>query len=471
MTRFINQQADATIQSLAFSRMGRQHYCFMHLPAHADSAALTAWLSRPEIGQEILSQTPEAGGTLLVMRGTANPEMFLETLGARGEYFTAEAAAKKPFTPWKWRGYLGMTGQGLQLISGLKNSHNRTEQAAVVGFAVSNLLANLMNIVFGAQKKTDPHQLLALKNRFNETLAPHLAEGEKPPDVNTTHLSDPGRDNPRQPWGDRAKAFMQRHSVSIGDIALRVIGSIFLVVPITHIKPAWQSWRSGGTLKEISTIAANHNHATLKAGLIMLFGKALSFCSKEPDPYNPMPQTMLGRIREKVTFPLSSVIEASAMGYMAHDRFTRKDKLTGKPAADLLGGTGSSIFVGGFAVRLFAPYGTREVNMPELIAHIGHGLAKLPPEKIPDMLARTSQQLAAHFANNEMDIATIYTQLANDLVQHHHLILKPTPMATASAHTHHGPTTSRPPHTLPATATHEGRVQEIVKHANMNRVA
>lgn len=110
---------------------------------------------------------------------------------------------------------------------------------------------------------------------------------------------------------------------------------------------------------------------------------------------------------------------------------------------DYPGAIGNAVFVGGYGIRLAAPYGARQVQIPELAAHMADSLATLPPEKIPGQLAEMSRHLARHFEGNQnVSLAQIYTQTTKELARQHHIHLpavseqshalpKPLPLPTA----------------------------------------
>lgn len=426
MTTYNNLRADSPIRSVELSspKLG-YNTAFFHLADDANAENVKAWLSE-QAGQTVISQATIEGHTLLITRGNHSQDMLLATLKERGDNFQ-EPKVEKKFNPWKWRGITSIVGQSLQLFSSWKGSKPGSADRAAIGlFASTNLVANITNITFGSQKKEDPHQLRALKERFNETLVQHLPEGQTlfSPDENRAALRPVEKNS--DSLGKKVHSVARKYSVSGGEIGLRFFGASSLSFPITKWKKGFETFSKSGAKDAFKEIR-NDNPITFKVGLITVLGKIISFCSKEPDPYNPKAPSTLDKIREKVTFPLSSVVEGLGAAWMAYDRFKNQTITFGKKKyPDFFGGVGNLVFITGYVIRFFAPYGSREVNMKELNAHITDSLAKVPQEKLPALLAQTAADLKWHF-KEKISLPEIYNQLASDLKYHHHIDLESIP--------------------------------------------
>lgn len=209
-----------------------------------------------------------------------------------------------------------------------------------------------------------------------------------------------------------------------------------------------------GILKSLGAgakAAFNHqDRATGYVGLAYIAGKSLALTSKIPDPYDPKPHTTVDTVREKVVFPTSSVIEAGAAGYLAYDRlFKRKIGYTkianavepmvsyftkNTPAwlakmknpefktRDWFGGVGGALFTAGLAIRVFAPFGHKEVDLNELNAHMVDGLAHVPPDKVPNLIADYSAFLTEHF-KGKVQFGEVYKEIADGLYRYHQIAL------------------------------------------------
>jgi hypothetical protein len=421
MTHYRTHHPAATVRSVEFTGNAPSDVMLLMIKPENDAAPMRQLLSNPDL-KRIISETVTPQGTLIVSRGAQSQQQMLQLLAAHNEVLEAQREQKK-FNPWKWRGYSSFLGQSLQLVSGFKSGADRS---ALVGFASLNLVANVINIMFGAQEKEDPHQLRHLKTTLNQQLAPY---------VNATALPNPedkladtyvDKAAPKKSMGSKAYDLTSKYSVSFGEIFLRTLGSVSLAFPITQWSAAFKTLKETKSASQTYGALRNSNPVTYGVGLLMLLGKFTSFASKEPDPFNPKPMGVIDVFREKIAFRLSSIIEGGAATWMAHDCFkNRTIHIGGKQRPDYFGGAGNVVFIGGYGVRLAAPYGTREVNMKELYAHAATALAAAPPEKLPDLLAQTAVSLKQHFHNKPIETATIYQELSRRLQQHRpHIIDK-----------------------------------------------
>jgi hypothetical protein len=453
MQRFVKQKDSGSIASMECTLIGHEHYTILTLAAGADAARIEALLASAPLKQQILSVTPNEKGTVIVARGMTPADAILAALAEHGEVLALPIPEKKPFNPWAWRGYTSILGQSLQIASSVKGNGSASDRMAIFGFAALNLVANSINIIFGAQKKPDQHQLRALKQQTNEQLAPFVANDSLPdPDfiIATT--------NGKAQTERGLYPLLQKYSVSFGEIGLRIIGAVSLSFPITRWKSALGVLRETGSLGTAIKEMRNPNPVTFGAGLITLVGKFTSLAAKEPDPYNPEPPSLITRFRQHTAFRLSSIIEGGAAAWMTHDRFT-KQKITigGKELPDYLGGAGNAVFVGGYGIRLAAPYGTLEVNMPELYAHVAEGLSKVPAEKLPELTAQMAVNLKQHFHDKPITVSDIYSALVHELHTKHHLDIAPPPILRAPDG--------------PATGTHTPPTQiQAPQHAHTERL-
>ena len=410
--RYRSHSPDSAIETVEFSTLDGQNYCFFTLRKGADARALTAKLHAPPLAQEIISHSDAEN--LLVSRGSAPPQSVIQELSGMGEALAQVLPPSRKFDPWIWRGITSLVGQSLTLTAGLLAAEKGSDRNALFGFAGLNLLANICNITFGAQEKPDPAQLRLLKQKVNQDI---LAAGGNPsslPGIDDARLAL----RPPEPktFGQRSYEFLQKYSVSGGEIGLRTIGAAWLAFPL---KP--ENKRKDGGFP----FGRNPNPVTFYAGLATFAGKVISLASVEPDPYSAEPPGLIRRLRERVTFPLSSVVEGVASGFMTHDRFTRQKIIWGgKTMRDYPGAIGNAVFVGGYGIRLAAPYGSLQVQIPELAAHMADSLATLPPEKIPGRLAEMCHHLARHFeGKQDVSLAQIYTQATKELARQHHIHL------------------------------------------------
>ena len=349
----------------------------------------------------------------------------------------------KAFNPWFWRGATSILGQSLQIVSSLTTYKPQNvgpdghalikPDGAIFGFAALNLMANACNMKFGSQHKPDVHQLRYLKEEFNRQWQPYAVENRNFPVVEGNALLQ--REPERQTLGQQVYGFFREQSVTLGEVGLRMLGTISLIAPITKWPAAFE-YIIQGNLGKALEIGINPEKSTLAVGATMMVGKVSGLIAKEEDPYNPKPPSASDQFRQKIAFKLSSVIEGGAATYMMWDRAANKRTFLGHEGdmnapgfnaqkdlrRDWAGAAGNLAFVDGYIMRYFAKVGSLDVDMKELCAHISDGLATLPKEMIPDALAATSMGLKLHF-HDKKDITAsgIYDAVAEDL-QHQHVI-------------------------------------------------
>lgn len=375
-----------------------------------------------EMGQALVSETPAEGRIILITRGSKTKEELIRSLKDGGDAL-AQQEIKHSINWWSFRGNMSNAGQMLQLISALKeprpsekNNFKKPKYAADQGmFAILNLAANFTNIIFGGQKEKDPHRLLYIKENQNKLLADNI--NGTLPDINEEHVSIRREPPPPQTLGQRFYAFMQKNSVRFGEIGLRYLGSVALVFPIKFEKQHWKNigsaYREGGLKSAFSKTINTSDKFNLASGITYLVGKTLALFSKVPDPYNPKPETMVSRIREKYVFRTATAIETVAAGTLAEGN-RRKDKP--------MGAIGGTLFMGAFATRFLAPFGNREVNTEEVFAYTSDLLAEVPHEKLPQMVAASAAQLAKDLSGYpNQTFGSIYTRLTSDLYRYHNI--------------------------------------------------
>ncbi len=425
ITRYRAKSKHGVLETVDFSTVAGKHFAFFELRDETRVDELKTLLTRQPFSQSLVARTDVSGKPVLIMQSDMEPSAIVGMLAERGEGLE-KLSQGKGIDPWKIRSVFGFGGQSLQLTS----TFLRAGVAAKAGkgfwsnvdpsifvFAATNLAANVINLVYHQGEQVDDvHQLRYLKQRMNRELAPHLKEGESAPAVDdqrqmlrpheTSHSSI-----------DQAKVFLKRHSVEVGELGLRYLGAVGLAYPAT----GWKSAFSNGRMP-----AKNSSGFRVYAGLSSIFGKTVALTSAIPDPYNPKPPTWLDTVREKFSFLGGGLIEITSFSALAYDHFFHtKGKpsglvINGKSHRDWLGGIGASMFVMGYIVRSWAKFGERNVNMEELYAHASDTLANTPPEKIPQLVANTAANLAEHFQDKPtLNFATIYTNLANDLVKFH----------------------------------------------------
>jgi hypothetical protein len=448
MNRYLNSRTDSKIASIECSSMGNRQLSFIHLRDAAAMEQVKAWMLQSREAT-LLSETNNNNKPILVFSGTQSPTDILRTLREHGEDLQAPAPEKKKFNPWWWRATTSIAGQSLQITSSFTSipaDHDPSKPKpkldwSVFLFATLNLAANFINYIYGAQEKEDPHHLHFLKEQFNTQLQPHLAANATLPSPDKNPLEEHGRAK------NKELGFWDKYSVSLGEIGLRTLGSLALMFPVNRLgKEVVTEFKKTGSYGSAFKASLNPKPWSLLVGVMMVTGKIVSMFATEPDPYNPEAPSTFDKFRQKVAFKLSSTVEGLAAGIMTFDRMWHYNSTKGYKAihengtprsiakhGDLAGAAGNVLFVTGYGVRFVAPYGSREVNMRELYAHLSDGLAKVEPEKLPQLVLETAIGVHQHFkdkpANKKtpLDLPSIYARLVDELDTYHHIKLDKAP--------------------------------------------
>jgi hypothetical protein len=306
MAFYKNLHNESPLTAVEFSPVSDGNFAFFHIDSPLKRNAFKQWLTSENVGQRIVAETSINGCPVLVTHGDKPQEDMMKLLEAQGDKLTL-THKEKPLNVWAMRSATSVLGQSLQLIS----SATRIQPSATepgtwerkgidyqfATFASLNMIANLMNFTFGSQKSDDENQLSYLKEQFNHKLDSHVAPGGELPNVeekrSKLHLE------PQEPKGVGQKTwdFLQRNSVSVGEIGLRFAASLGLVFPM--IKQAGSvGWLEMGSLmskgefgKAVSE-GLNKKSGPLTAGILFVTGKTLALFTKVPDPYDPKPHTL-----------------------------------------------------------------------------------------------------------------------------------------------------------------------------------
>lgn len=482
MPLYNNGTKDSAIASVEFSPLPEGNLTFVKLRDPVQKDAIRRWLTSAEVGQQIIAESLIDDQPILITQGKKSQAEVLGILQARGDVLKLNQPKHKTDL-WKWRGTMGTVGQLGQLASAFLVMPDamgaRKVDHATLMFAVSNLLANGINIAFGAEKQDDKHQLHYLKEKFNHDLKPYLAAGQSLPSTDGTRAAlRKESEKPKSLYG-KFHDFMQHNSVWLGEIGLRYFGSFALAFPITNRQTKQFSFKGWGDgLKKLSKldlpgaydVAHNKDNIySLAGGLTYLTGKSIAFTSKIPDPYDPRPHTMLDTVREHVTFHLSSLIEMCAGSTIAYDRLSLS-KNPAKPyklmlpelkvlgqfsgmkfKRDWFGGIGGLLFASAYLTRFFAPFGEKRLDIEELKAHVTDSLARMPADQIPQLLADCASTIKEHVKGKPVEFGQIYTQMLSDLYRYHHISLKnmpPTAIDPAAAPAEKGTQNATTPKTV-----------------------
>jgi hypothetical protein len=430
------------IGSVEFSPVGRGNLAFFMLRDAAKRDDLIAWLQSPEVGQHRIAETVLDGQPVIVTQGNHSPRELLHLLKQRGEVLNTHQS-KEPFNWWQLRGKLGISGQLMQLTS----SFLQVEKAVVhspspggtwvrkgfsvdIGiFAILNLIANFGNMFYGAQKEPDTKRLHYVKALVNEQLSPHLPSNETALSIDDNRTALRRQAVPNMHIVDQFNGFAHRHSVRFFELGLRYVAALALVIPFRreNLSKGWNLLTAG---EPMAAYKAVRNTKLLEmAGLGYIFGKTIAWFSKVRDPYDDAPHSWVDRFREDWLFTTGSIIESAAGVAIATQAFKNKTIAFGssngamKPHRDWLGVTGGAMFAIAYIARLFAKFGTKNIDVNEVIAHTSDTLVKTPSEQLPQRTAEIAATLTDHFADKKISYGEIYSRLRNDFLQFYPTVL------------------------------------------------
>ncbi len=413
MTTYTNAWQDATLISIEFAPALDGSFAFFHIKNTADKEKIKQELSSAGTGLNIIAETEQDNHPVLIAKTAKTEGEIVSLLSARGNSF-ALLAQKKTFEPWKWRGALGIVGQGFDIFSVYlatqKGTRTKADNAAYFLFAVFNVGASLINMAFGAKRIPDEHRMRFLKTQINDAVTPYISEGANlpsPDDNMTSKLDGPAK--PKTGW-PKLKEYIRSHSVYI-DMGLRYFGNMNLILPVTRLTQ--KGWRN----------KLNDNPYTRAAGISLMAGKTITAFSKVPDPYNPEPSGAFDKIREKVTFRLGNSLESLSAVFMGYNSFVGKKDTNGVRKNNPASGIANILFMFGYGARFIAPFGIRETNIPELEAHVSECLAQVPPDKLPQLVADISASLKNDLKDNPVEFGQIYTQILTNLNKYHGISL------------------------------------------------
>lgn len=446
----------SALHSVEFTPVSDGNFSFFYVKDQNHSEAVKEWVTK-DLGQEIIATTNVEGRTVVISHGEKTKKDMLAALKEHGD--TPELKVQsQPLNFWAIRGGMSVVGQTLQLASatlgvekvtkkspqlnpshakftpGLKEGQyvRKSFSPDIGAFAILNLTANAINMIYGGQKEEATNQLQAIKSDINANLNDHVTTSERTFDINETHAHRHKDQELEKAKGVMGKVndTLAEHSVRIGEIGLRYLGALALVFPYNKWKDSFKLAKTDG-MKAGFKNSLNGNKGLLYAGLGYLAGKTIALFAKVPDPYDDKPKTTLDTIREDYLFKIGGLIEAVAGGSVGYNAFKTKriglsdsDKPhIDKTYRDWLGTVGGSLFAGGYVVRYWAPFGSKHLDTEEVFAHATDTLAKTPPEKLPQLMAESAATIKNHLSDKPIEFGEVFTKMMTDLYRYHHIAL------------------------------------------------
>jgi len=414
---------DSALTAVEFTPVAEGNFSFFAAKSPEQKDVVKKWLVS-ELKQTIIAETIVKDKPVFVTRGDKTKDEVIGLLNAHGDTLALQLT-QKPTDTWKVVTMLAVPGQGMQLASSMMRP-NRKVDWGLFAFASSNLLGHAISWMYGSQKSDDTNRLHFVKQEVNRNLAPHLPPGQTLPEVNDDRSSL--RDEPLQPSSRsvRVNAFLRENSVKVGELCLRYFGAFALAFPTNNWGAALRKLKSGA-FKEAYLAGRNSATAIHYTGMGSLTGKTIAMFAKVPDPYDDStPHSALDTFREKYAFRLGGWIEAAAFSAMTWDALKNPENkivYRGKEYQNYLSATGAGLFTTRYAVRHWAKYGEKEMDMNEMYAHVTDALAKMPADKLAQLTADTAADITNHFKDKHLNYSDVYSRLMDDLYRDHHIAL------------------------------------------------
>lgn len=243
------------------------------------------------------------------------------------------------FDLMKLRGGFGIAGQSLMIASGLYRGENLKVWSASV-----SMLANLINLSYGVQKKEDTQHLLEAE-RVIDTLTGGMPAVMSPP-------------SPSLGLVGKADSFMQQHSVRVSD-GMK-LGAKYL-------------FRLAGIEAQNS---ANKWHGNLS-----MAAKVMTLAGKDEDPYTPASEkSSLTHLREMSNM-VSGGMELIAQYPLFPGAINRHNARLNRMEHDWLQLGGAGFFVAALVAKMCSPFTVTAINREALYAYAATSLNALPPSQ------------------------------------------------------------------------------------------
>jgi hypothetical protein len=443
---FTNRNATSPLASVEFDDASRT--AFFAVTHELDITKARETLANA--GQAVITQTAVNGRTIFITHGAdERDEMFKKIAAAGGGDFSPKPPEKTTFLKflrtngWKIRGGSSVIGQSMTLFSAAKSVSKVDADAgrltpkfdpAMGGFAVLNLAANFINYVFGGQKEKDTFGLQKFDGIIADEVNRLTPEGAKkisPEDVRKiSYMTDAERGEYDKQNGGALNT-LKRNSVRLGEVGLRTLGSVCMVVDYQKIfksekrLEALKLWKAGGIKNKLLAFRTNDRN-TFLAGCGMVAGKIMGLLATTYDPNNP-PKTYWQEIRQKVLWITSSFTEMIAQSSVAIDRHKNKRLVLGEEANkkayyDYAGVVGNVLLtVPPYPTRLVLPYGEKVLDVDEVQARLLDELPRLPKDKIPEVAARVTARMVEHMGEKSPGFGKLYSDIIRKLDKFDHI--------------------------------------------------
>ncbi len=333
----------------------------------------------------VLSQ-PGAGHppTPLVIACQGPPEAALHRLSLALETrfkATPKMEGTHALDLMKVRGVLGNIGQLLIVASGIQRRSFEDGALMKSASAGSSFVANLINMLYGEQKKDDPEALRQAKEKINTELGALLPDASSLP-APDAHL------NPPAPTS--LNKTLSEHSTVISD-AIKFVSKGLLAFSGRKDEKPLRQW----------------------SGYLSQSAKVMTMIGKEPGEMPPQPPLskpldcagwFVEYIRQHA-MAFSGITELNATALLLPDSFPKGNK------ADWLQAIGTSFLMVGLLCKSMASFSVKTVDMDELYSHAAAALSALPAPLQQEHLHEIATGIKRVEGNEHTPLASIYAEL------------------------------------------------------------
>lgn len=474
MAVYDNNNADSVFTSIEFSDSG--NIAVFRLRHELDIAAAKQILS--DNHQTILAQADIEGDPILVIKPTESKDALLDNLSrSTGEAFALHQQKSRGSLDfieakgWKMRSFTSVTAQILQIGASLlpwfgwgkadaveQGVKQPGDKAALLGFSLSNLGANLIIYLFGSEKKEDTLGFKRANDRIESEINRFLPDQDKlalPPDKSPGNLLKTRYMTPEELEKSKPNPLREalgNHSVLIGEIGLRVLGTFAMICSPDKWKKGIETFFSTGSIGKAYDISKVKDDVTRNSAFVIMFGKIIGIFAQAKDKLDP-PKSWKEKFSQEAAWTGSSIVEfMGTMPLLANAVANKKAIIGGNFDKNEKGQT---IYKGGgtvimdplsiaaqvfnasaYPVKIGLPKAEKEFDFREIQARHLTGLVKLQQhgqqDKIPEVLARITSDIIEQMGT-KASFANLYAETVDKLEKYHGISLISNSITSASA--------------------------------------
>ena len=419
-------------------------------------------------GQKVVAESNINGDSVLVTQLTKSKQEVLAGLATSGNNFEAHKEPNRAglgFVEkqgWTIRSSTSLVAQCLQILSSLNphfgwNSKGNIEEdtvksgnnAALLGFAISNLTANLMNRMFGGEKIDDALGFKKVNDTTESEVNRFLPDGNKfelPADkqgnnqFKTAYMTpeelEKSKPNPTMDW-------LRKNSVGFGEIGLRMIGTFAMICSPDKWKDGIETLFKTGSATKAFNEAKVKDNTTFYSGLIIMTGKLIGLLASAKDKLAP-PTSPAEKFAQDAAWTISSGVEFVGTMPMLAAAVTNKKMIIGGEYGTVESGKdkGKTVYLGGgttvvdptsvaaqilnasaYPVKAILPKAEKYFDLAETQARQVRGALKLHEagqgDKICEVMARVTSDITEQMGAKSPGFANLFSDVLQKLEKHH----------------------------------------------------